>query len=176
MPTNGTLPSSEPRKIKTLSVRGDQADAGPAPAPAAAPAKPAKSASAAPRSAPQASANAPLSLAPDAQASTPAPEPRRVATLQPPPGAPGSDAAPAAEGRFLVSITSQPTEAEAQAAFRSMQKKYPDQIGSRSPVIKRIDGKKGASYRAMVGPFASREEATRFCTSYSSAGGQCWVP
>ncbi len=176
MPTNGTLPSSEPRKIKTLSVRGDQADAGPAPppAPAAAPAKPAKSA--APRSAPQAAANAPLSLAPDAQASAPAPEPRRVATLQPPPGSPGSDAAPAAEGKFLVSITSQPTEAEAQAAFRSMQKKYPDQIGSRSPVIKRIDGKKGVSYRAMVGPFASREEATRFCTNYSSAGGQCWVP
>ena len=179
MPTNGTLPSSEPRKIKTLSVRGDQADAGPAPPPAAAPAKPAKSASAAPpRSSPQpaATANAPLSLAPDAQASAPAPEPHRVATLQPPPGAPGTGAAQATEGRFLVSITSQPTEAEAQAAFRSMQKKYPDQLSSHSPVIKRVDGKKGVSYRAMVGPFASREEATRFCTTYSTAGGQCWVP
>ncbi len=181
-PTNGTLPSSEPRKIKTLSVRGDQADAGPAPppAPAAAPAsaKPAKSGSAAPRTAPQpaAAGNAPLSLAPDAQASAPAPEARRVATLQPPPGAPGSDAAPAAEGRFLVSIASQPTEAEAQAVFRAMQKKYPEQLSSHSPVIKRIDNKKGTSYRAMVGPFASREEATKFCSSYSSAGGQCWVP
>ena len=89
---------------------------------------------------------------------------------------PGSDSAPAAEGKFLVSIASQPTEAEAQAVFRAMQKKYPDQLSSRSPVIKRIDNKKGTSYRAMVGPFASREEATKFCTSYSSAGGQCWVP
>jgi hypothetical protein len=179
MPTNGTLPSSEPRKIRTLAVRGDQADAGPAPPPApaaTAPAKPAKSASAAPRNAPSAAANAPLSLAPDAQASAPAPEPRRVATLQPPPGAPGTGAVPATEGRFLVSITSQPTEAEAEAAFRSMQKKHPEQLSSHSPVIKRVDGKKGVSYRAMVGPFASREEATRFCTSYSSAGGQCWVP
>jgi hypothetical protein len=176
-PTNGTLPTSEPRKIKTLSVRGDQADAGPAPPPAAAPAKPAKSASGTPRSAsPAAAANAPLSLAPDAQASAPAPEPRRVATLQPPPGAPGTGAVPAAEGRFLVSITSQPTEAEAQAAFRSMQKKHPEQLSSHAPVIKRVDGKKGVSYRAMVGPFASREEATKFCTNYSSAGGQCWVP
>jgi len=175
-PTNGTLPSSEPRKIKTLSVRGDQADAGPAPPPA--PVKPPKSASAAPRSAaqPSAAANAPLSLAPDAQASAPASEPRRVATLQPPPGAPGTGAVPASEGRFLVSITSQPTEAEAQAAFRSMQKKYPEQLSSHSPVIKRVDGKKGVSYRAMVGPFASRDEATKFCSSYSSAGGQCWVP
>ena len=180
VPTNGTLPSSEPRKIKTLSVRGDQADAGPvpAPAPAAAPAKPAKSASTAPRNAPPPAAggNAPLSLAPDAQASAPAPEPRRVATLQPPPGAPGTGAVQASEGKFLVSIASQPTEAEAQAVFRSMQKKYPDQLSSRSPVIKRVDGKKGVSYRAMVGPFASREEATRFCSGYSTAGGQCWVP
>jgi hypothetical protein len=178
-PTNGILPASEPRKIKTLSVRGDQADAAAVPVPppaAAAPAKPPKSASAAQRNAPQAAANAPLSLAPDAQASAPAPEPRRVATLQPPPGAPGTGAVPASEGRFLVSITSQPTEAEAQAAFRSMQKKYPDQLSSHSPVIKRVDGKKGVSYRAMVGPFASRDEATRFCTNYSSAGGQCWVP
>jgi hypothetical protein len=179
MPTNGTLPSSEPRKIKTLSVRGDQADAGPTPPPAPAAAKPAKSASAAPRSAPQqpaAGANAPLSLAPDAQASAPAPEPRRVATLQPPPGAPGTGAVPASEGRFLVSIASQPTEAEAQAVFRAMQKKYPEQLSSHSPVIKKVENKKGVSYRAMVGPFASREEATKFCSGYSSAGGQCWVP
>jgi SPOR domain len=28
----------------------------------------------------------------------------------------------------------------------------------------------------MVGPFASRDEAKRFCTSYQSAGGQCYVP
>jgi len=176
-PTNGILPASEPRKIKTLSVRGDQADAGPAAAPAAAPAKPAKSASAAPRNAPAAAtANGPLSLAPDAQASAPAPEPRRVATLEPPPGAPGTGAVQTTEGRFLVSIASQPTEAEAHAVFRAMQKKYPDQLSSRSPVIKRIDNKKGTSYRAMVGPFASREEATKFCSSYTSAGGQCWVP
>jgi hypothetical protein len=175
IPTNGILPASEPRKIKTLTVRGDQSDAGPAPPPApAAPAKPARSAAS--RSAPQVSANAPLSLAPDAQASAQAPEPRRVATLEPPPGAPGTGAVQATEGRFLVSIASQPTEAEAQAVYRAMQKKYPDQLASHSPVIKKVENKKGVSYRAMVGPFASREEATKFCSGYSSAGGQCWVP
>jgi hypothetical protein len=89
---------------------------------------------------------------------------------------PPNDAAPAAEGRFLVSVSSQPTEAEAQASFRAMQKKYPDQLGSRSPVIKRYDGKNGVHYRAMVGPFASREEATHFCVTYRAAGGQCFVP
>jgi hypothetical protein len=100
-----------------------------------------------------------------------------VASTAPAPIAPASEAAPAGEGRFLVSITSQPTEAEAQSSFRSMQQKHPDQLGSRSPIIKKIDKKGGGSaYRALVGPFASREEATHFCTSYSSAGGQCWVP
>jgi hypothetical protein len=156
-----------------MSGRGDQTDAAAAPPPAA---KPAKSASASRNASPAAAAgSAPLSLTPDAQASAQPPEPRRVATLQPP-GAPGGEAAPAAEGRFLVSITSQPSEAEAEAAFRSMQKKHPDQLSSRTPVIKRVEGKKGVAYRALVGPFASREEATRFCSTYSSAGGQCWVP
>jgi cell division protein FtsN len=171
------LPSSEPRKIKTLSVRGDQADAAavpvapPSPA-AAAPAKPAKSA--APRGAPAAAANAPLSLSPDAaQAAAP---PARVAALQPPPGAP-SDAAPAGEARFLVQVSSQKTEADAQASYRALQKKFPDMLGTRNATIKRADpAGKGTVYRAMVGPFNTRDEAKRFCSSYETAGGQCYVP
>jgi hypothetical protein len=188
-PSNGTMPNSEPRRIRTLSVKGDQPD--PAAAPVAPAAQPPAAASrsvvaakqppaAAPRAQVPAAGGAPLSLSPDsAQASLPpaAAEPKtRVASTTPTQTAP-TDAAPAAEGgRFLVSITSQPSESEAQASFRAMQKKYPDQLGSRSPIIKKVDGKKGTSYRALVGPFASREEATRFCSGYSTAGGQCWVP
>jgi hypothetical protein len=187
-PSNGTMPNSEPRRIRTLAVRGDQPDAAAAPV-TAAPAQPQAAAQkpvvaakqpAAPRAQSPGGANAPLSLSPDsAQASLPpaAAEPRtRTAAVAPAQTAP-TDAAPAAEGgRFLVSITSQPSESEAQSSFRAMQKKYPDQLGSRSPIIKKVDGKKGTSYRALVGPFASREEATRFCSGYSTAGGQCWVP
>jgi hypothetical protein len=188
--TNGTMPNGEPRKVRTFSVHGDQADASAVPtSPQAAPppAAPATRSTAATRqitpqgarTAPPPAANAPLSLSPDsAEASVPAPaEPRtRIASTNPTQIAPSSESAPAAEGRFLVSITSQASEAEAQASFRSMQRKYPDQLGSRTPVIKKIEGKKGTSYRALVGPFASREEATRFCSSYQSAGGQCWIP
>jgi SPOR domain len=184
VPTNGTLPSSEPRKIKTLSVRGDQADAGPAapPAPAAAPApaKPAKSAAAAPRSAPPpaAAGNAPLSLAPDTQASAPAPEPRRVATLQPPPGAPNAPTNPGATagGGYLVQVSSQRSESDAQASYKALQSRYPAVLGSHTPLIKRADlGDKGVYYRAMVGPFNSAEEASQFCGSLKTAGGQCVV-
>ena len=183
-PSNGTMPNSEPRKIRTLAVHADQPDAAAAPvtaAPAQVAPKPAVAAKqpAPARNQTAAAANAPLSLSPDsAQASLPpaAAEPRtRVAATNPTQAVP-ADAAPAPEGRFLVSITSQPSEAEAQSSFRAMQRKYPDQLGSRSPIIKKVDGKKGTSYRALVGPFASREEATRFCSGYTSAGGQCWVP
>ena len=178
MPTNGTLPSSEPRKIRTLSVRGDQADAAPVPAsPPAAPAKPAKSASAAPRGAPPpaaaANANAPLSLSPDAQASAPAPEPRRVAALQPPPGAPN---AAAASGGYLVQVSSQRSESDAHASYKALQSRYPAVLGSHTPLIKRADlGDKGVYYRAMVGPFGTPEEASQFCGNLKTAGGQCVV-
>jgi hypothetical protein len=191
VPSNGTMPNSEPRKIKTFSVHGDQSDAVPtapvAAAPATVPAKPtavtrqipppaARNAAAAP-----AGGSGPLSLAPDsAQAAMPPPaEPRtRVAAVAPTQPAPASDQAPASEGRFLVQVSSQKSEADAQSSFRALQKKFPDSLGSHSPLIKRVDlgGEKGTVYRAMVGPFASRDEAVKFCVSYKSAGGQCLVP
>jgi hypothetical protein len=190
-PSNGTMPNNEPRKIRTFSVHGDQGDNGAAPvtgAPAAPAPSNAKQAAttrqipppAAPRGAAAAGGNAPMSLSPDsAQASLPPaaaePRTRTAATAQ---AVATSDAAPAAEGRFLVQVSSQKTEADAQASFRALQKKFPDALGSQSPLIKRADlgGDKGTVYRAMVGPFASREEAVKFCMSYKSSGGQCYIP
>jgi len=181
LPTNGTLPSSEPRKIRTLSVRGDQNDpaavpvAPPAPA-AAAPAKPAKGAAPAPRGAPPAAANAPLSLSPDA-AAAPAPEPRThvaTTTLQPPPGAPTPAAA--ASGGYLVQVSSQRSESDAQASYKALQNRYPAVLGSHTPLIKRADlGDKGVYYRAQVGPFANSAAANTFCDNLKAAGGQCIV-
>jgi hypothetical protein len=43
-------------------------------------------------------------------------------------------------------------------------------------MIKRVDlGDKGIYFRAMVGPFASGNEASEVCSSLKSAGGQCIV-
>jgi hypothetical protein len=183
-PSNGTLPNNEPRKIRTFSVRGDQADNG-APA-AAAPAPPATKPVPAPktgtRTAPSsanASANAPLSLSPQGAPAAPATEPQaRVAATNPTQTAP-APASPAASGggAFLVQVSSQPSEAVAQSSFRALQSKFPSVLGSQTPVIKRADlGEKGVVYRAMVGPFGSRDEAVQFCESLKSAGGQCFVP
>jgi len=175
---NGTLPNNEPRKIKTLAVRGDQPDgtATPvtsAPPPAVKPAPGAKTA-ATPPSAANASLNAPMSLTPQAAQPAPAAEARtRVAATNPvqtvPSGGGGS-------GGYVVQVSSQKNEVDAQASYRALQSKFPAVLGSRAPLIKRADlGDKGVYYRAMVGPFGSADEASQFCSSLKTAGGQCVV-
>ena len=75
-----------------------------------------------------------------------------------------------------VQVSSQRSEGEAQAAFRSLQAKFPDQLGGRQPSIHKADlGAKGTYYRAMVGPFANASEASQLCSSLKAAGGQCLV-
>jgi cell division septation protein DedD len=129
---------------------------------------------AAPRNPPtsaNASANGPLSLAPGAPAAPAAAEPPpRFAAVNP-------VSAPAAtSGGYVVQVSSQKTEADAQASYRSLQSKFPNVLGSRAPLIKRADlGEKGVFYRAMVGPFGSRDEAVQFCGNLKTAGGQCVV-
>jgi SPOR domain len=167
---SGTMPNTEPRKIKTLSVKGDVADAGVPAAALPSPAKPGRNAAtpaAAPRNA-NASANAPMSLTPAAPPDPAAEAPTRTAS---------TNAAPAASGGgYVVQVSSQKNEAEAQASYRALQSKFPSVLGSRAPLIKRADlGEKGVYYRAMVGPFGSPDEASQFCGSLKSAGGQCVV-
>jgi hypothetical protein len=187
VPSNGTLPNNEPRKIKTFSVRGDQADTG-APAAAAPPPPATKQAPAgknAARTAPSsanASATAPLSLSPQADApapTTPAPTTdtrTRVAATNPVQTAPSGGADTGGSGGYVVQVSSQRSEADAQASFKALQSKFPNVLGSQSPLIKRADlGDKGIYYRAMVGPFGSADEASKFCGSLKSAGGQCVV-
>ena len=108
-------------------------------------------------------ANAPLSLSPQAGQPAPAADARtRVA----PPTPSGRKSAPQRRRGYLVQVSSQKNEADAQASYRALQGKYPSVLGSRSPVIKRADlGDKGVYYRAMVGPFGSPEEALQFCGS-----------
>jgi SPOR domain len=188
---NGTLSNAEPRKIRTFSVRGDQPDAAAMPvatAPAGAAAKPAPAArtAAAQRIPPAAAnandstANAPLSLSPQTAQAAPPPvaEPHtRVAATTPVQIAPqAAPSAGASGGGYLVQVSSQKNEADAQASYRALQGKFPSVLGSRSPVIKRADlGDKGVYYRAMVGPFGSPDEAKQFCGSLTSAGGQCVI-
>jgi hypothetical protein len=150
--SNGAL-GDEPRRVRTLSIRPDQPDAVPTSAQAAA----ARATSA--RAQAAAPANAPMSLSPQGS-----PAPTRTA------------AAPTAAGGYMVQISSQRSEADAQAAYRAMQSKFPNVLGSRSAMIRRADlGEKGIYFRALVGPFSAADDAGQLCNSLKSAGGQCVV-
>ncbi|MCK1737230.1 SPOR domain-containing protein [Bradyrhizobium sp. 138] len=181
--SNGTLPNNSPRAIRTVAVKGDQTDSATpqsaaaakpttaAPKPVAAPVAPA-----APRNPPtsaNASDNQPMSLTPQ---SAPAAEPpQRMAATTPTQIAPASNGG----GGYIVQVSSQQTEDSAAASYRVLQSKYGSVLGSRSPVIKRVDltdKGKGVVYRAFAGPYGSAEEATHACNNLKSAGlSACFV-
>lgn len=175
VPSNGTMPNSAPRSIKTVAVKGDQTDsaapqaAAPSAAKPAAPPKPV----AAPRTPPtsaNASVNQPLSLAPQA---APAEPPQRMAATNP------TQIAPTSGGGFVVQVSSQQSEDSAHASYRVLQSKYGSVLGSRAPVVKRVDltdKGKGIVYRAFAGPYGSLEEANQACNNLKSAGlSACFV-
>jgi cell division septation protein DedD len=162
-PAATTTGGEAPKRIRTVTVRSDQGTATPsAPRPSAAPILPPAAA--------RADANAPLPInpaaAPAASANT------RTAAVAP---AVPALASAASSGGYVVQLSAQKTEAEAQASFRTMQGRYPTHLGGRAPIIRRKDTASGTMYGAQVGPFASREDAVQLCEGLKSAGGSCFV-
>jgi cell division septation protein DedD len=112
----------------------------------------------------------------DPQATHPPPAPSPTSTTgQPRRVAAVSNAADGA-GHYLVQVSSQRSEADAQASYKALQQKYASVLGGHDPIIRRADlGDKGTFYRAQVGPFATMDEANQLCNSLKSAGGQCII-
>jgi hypothetical protein len=193
---------SEPKRIRTVTIRPDGGDASGRPVgtvaaaesspPARRPAVAAPQQSvgqAPPARAPRTTAsapsfpNAPLSLDPSGTGSTRQPAPvgqsrpltppaPRVAAVAPPP--PRSNGT-GNGGGYLVQVSSQRSEADARASFRALQGKYPQVLNGRQAVVRRADlGKRGIYYRAMIGPLSS-SEASQLCSSLKAAGGQCII-
>ncbi len=162
IPTSKPAAASPPPRVTNNPPPADDAEPVPAPArQAAAPARPA------------ASANAPLSLNPNATPARPAaPAPvARTAAVAPPAPAPAASGG----GGYLVQVSSQRSEAEAQSAFTSLQGKYPGQLGGKQAVIRKVElGEKGTYYRAMV-PAGDAAEANQVCSGIKAAGGSCLV-
>jgi hypothetical protein len=163
-PSPSAASSNEPKRVRTVTIRSDGSDPSSHPVGAST------------RGAPAAKAahGGPLQLDPQQfSETTPAAAPARPLT----PPAPRLASAPTGGSRgYVVQVSSQKSEAEAEASFRSMQTKYPSAFSGRSPIIRRADlGAKGVFYRALVGPFASSGDAGHFCSSLKAAGGQCIV-
>jgi cell division septation protein DedD len=101
-----------------------------------------------------------------------------VASVAPTVAAPETAPSRAIEaGGFVVQVSSQRSEAEAQAAFRSLQTKYPA-LGGREVLIRRKDlGERGIFFAAQVGPFGVKGDADQLCETLKAAGGAgaCFV-
>ncbi len=185
-PTGSGAPTTAPKRVRTVTIKQDGPDAeapvarsaAPIPVTDRAPVREVEPV-AAPR-APRvvtttrtqtaaADPNAPLSLAP------PSSSPSRSPTMRTA-SAPAAPRAAVSENGAYVQISSQRSETEAQSAFRSLQSKFPGQLGGQQPIIRRADlGDKGIYYRVQVGPFSSSEQASELCGSLKNAGGQCVV-
>jgi SPOR domain len=179
-PAQGAAPSAgasnEPKKVRTVAIRPDGGgDASGKPVSGQA-APSANAAPAAPKAAPALSSG-PISLDPQSeQVAAPANQTRTAAA---PPAATRAapDATESTSDGFMVQLSSQKTEADAQLSFRSLQARFPNELSGLQPIVRRADlGSKGVFYRTMVGPFASAHEASQFCANYKAAGGQCVVP
>jgi hypothetical protein len=167
-------PSSEPKKIHTVIIRSDgsgQTDTSAAAAPHS------TTSTTAPEAKPSAAAvlpvgNQPLPLAPDAHGHAAVSPPSR----SPMPVGTGTAAEAFSGGGYAVQVASERSAADAHAVFRTLQAKFPNQLGGREPIVRRTDlGAEGIYYRVIVGPFASIEEAAGVCSTLKAAGGNCRV-
>jgi hypothetical protein len=170
-------PTPASKKIHTVTIRPDQAGS-PDESPASSPPAAARS-SAHPARTNSPDGNAPLALVPGA-GDTAAPAHTRRATAPVSVASANASNANAEEtpraAGYAVQVSSQHSETEAQSSFQALRVKYPDVLGKREPIIRRADlGAKGIYYRALVGPFASAEEAAAMCSSLKAAGGNCIV-
>jgi SPOR domain len=174
-------PLNEPKKVKTQIIRPDNTmdlgGASPAQAPpvapsagATAPSPPGPAATGQRRSTQRAPQPAASSSPPDQGDVGPTATARANSYRT-------ASATPAGEAGYMVQVSSQRSEVDASASYRALQAKYPSVLGDRQAVIRRVDlHDKGVFFRAMIGPFATAEEANQLCGSLKAAGGQCLVP
>jgi hypothetical protein len=175
-----SAPTPASKKIHTVTIRPDQAggtDAAPGSSPPPAARSATHGAASARTNSPD--GNAPLALVPGSgDTARPAHSRRTAAPISVASAAPANanaEETPRAAG-YAVQVSSQHSETEAQSSFQALRAKYPDLLGKREPIIRRADlGAKGIYYRALVGPFASAQEAAAMCSSLKAAGGNCLV-
>ncbi|OBZ94083.1 hypothetical protein ADU59_17950 [Pararhizobium polonicum] len=80
-----------------------------------------------------------------------------------------------APGTYVIQIASLPSEAEAQASYKSLSGKFGGVIGGKGVDIKKAEiAGKGTYFRVRI-PAGTRDAANALCSQYKSAGGSCLV-
>jgi hypothetical protein len=77
---------------------------------------------------------------------------------------------------YSVEVGSERTESEARSSYRTLQERFPNVLGGKTPIIQREDrGSSGVSFRVTVGSFPTEQGAMQFCADMKAAGGICAV-
>jgi len=102
-------------------------------------------------------------------ASAPEPAPRKpvlpiATTASKPPG-----------GKYAVQIGARRSEAEARALIDEMRAKHPLLLGRQWAEIHRVDLPQGPTYRVMVGPLATSQQANQLCNGLKAQGAECFL-
>lgn len=172
----GNTSSSAPANNAPLALNNPSGQ-GTASAPSLPPARP--SATAAPRS----GDNPWASTSNSGQLSAPQPTTQAALSPQATPGAAPSNPPPVVAvntpppaGSYVVQVAAQKSEEAAQASWLQLQQRYSSILGDQQAAIRRVDlGERGVFYRAQVGPFTSRAQASEVCQSLKAAGGACVI-
>jgi len=78
--------------------------------------------------------------------------------------------------KYVVQLSSQRSEAAAQATSKFLQTKYAGLFAGRQPYIRRSDlGERGVYYRVLIGPLSTTGEANQLCGNLKRSGGDCVV-
>ncbi len=77
-------------------------------------------------------------------------------------------------GNFGLQLAASPSEADANAAFSKLKKKYPSQLGSYTANVRKSDTGDKPVYRVRVGGM-SQDDARSLCSQLQASGGSCFV-
>jgi SPOR domain len=120
--------------------------------------------------------SAPPAIAPSASQQAAAPQ--RTATIAPAAAPRAADAAEttSAAGGFAVQLSVAATEEAARSQAQTLRRKYADELGGRSPLVRTAEVNGKTLYRIRVGPM-SKEDANELCTKLKGTGGDkaCFV-
>ncbi len=84
-------------------------------------------------------------------------------------------AASVPSGTYVVQVSSQRTREQAEAAYASMQRRFPSILGNVNAIYPSADlGDRGVFYRVRI-PAGSQAAAVDLCTQLKDAGGDCFV-
>ena len=83
-------------------------------------------------------------------------------------------AAPAPSG-VTVQIGAFPSAAQTKTNWRELKVALPDELAGRAMAIEAGVNNGRTVYRGIVGDFASRADAAKFCAALSAAGRPCFV-